>query len=224
MEDGALRLPLLGAVLATLLHQRGLFVLHASAVEIAGDATIFLGAKGQGKSTLAAALYGRGHSLLADDIVALVFDHDGTATVISGFPHIKLWPEAAVAALGDNPDDLPNLMTGFDKRSRLVVDGFASRSHKLRSIFSLSESEKPAIRLLEPQAAIAELVRHSYMARFGGQLLQGQEAASHLSKCANLIRQRLVYGLERPRSLELLPAIAHMVETHLEPDRELLTV
>lgn len=54
------RLPL-GAAMRVVLRQRGLPVFHASAVEIDGNAVAFLGGKGWGKSTMAAALHARGH-------------------------------------------------------------------------------------------------------------------------------------------------------------------
>jgi len=39
-----------------------------------GNAVVFLGNKGYGKSTMAATLYARGHSFLADDLVLIVRD------------------------------------------------------------------------------------------------------------------------------------------------------
>jgi len=51
-----LSLPVLGPVLAILLHYRGLLVLHGSAVVINDRLTLFLGDRGMGKSTTAAFL------------------------------------------------------------------------------------------------------------------------------------------------------------------------
>ena len=50
---------------------RGLEVLHASGVVLAGRALLFAGPSGAGKSSLAAALARTGDSLLSDDVVAL---------------------------------------------------------------------------------------------------------------------------------------------------------
>src|SRR2546421_12252878 len=118
-EERLLRLPLWGAVLAILLHQRGLLVLHASAVGINGSAVAFIGGKGQGKSTTAATIYARGHKLLADDVVALDMNNSGGPMVLSGIPQFKLWPEA-VSSLGDNPELLPKIFSGCEKRARRV--------------------------------------------------------------------------------------------------------
>ena len=49
----------------------GAIGLHASAVDVGGQAIVFVGRSGQGKSTLAAAFVARGAKLLADDAVLL---------------------------------------------------------------------------------------------------------------------------------------------------------
>src|SRR5687767_37791 len=63
-----LRLYLLGSAFGALLHQRGLLPLHANAVEIDGKAVAFMGASGEGKSTLAAWFHDRGFNIIADDV------------------------------------------------------------------------------------------------------------------------------------------------------------
>jgi hypothetical protein len=50
---------------------RGMDVLHASAVAIAGRAVAFLGASGAGKTTLAGRIAARGAPLVTDDVLAL---------------------------------------------------------------------------------------------------------------------------------------------------------
>jgi hypothetical protein len=54
---------------------RGLEVLHASGVVLRGQAVLFAGAPGAGKSSLAAALLYRGAALLSDDTIALQLRH-----------------------------------------------------------------------------------------------------------------------------------------------------
>ena len=93
VDDDLVAFPLLGPVLAVLLHQRDLLLFHASAVSINGRAVCFLGDKGTGKSTTAAAMMSCGHSLLSDDIVALKFV-DGAPIVLPAFPQVKLKADA----------------------------------------------------------------------------------------------------------------------------------
>ena len=56
-DERAVRLCLLGPIVALIPHQRGRLILHASAVAVGGDAIAFLGGQGWGKSTIAAALH-----------------------------------------------------------------------------------------------------------------------------------------------------------------------
>ena len=53
---------------------RGLFVLHASSVNMNGSAIAFSGFKGYGKSTTAMAFYNQGYSVVADDYIIIDFD------------------------------------------------------------------------------------------------------------------------------------------------------
>lgn len=216
VEERLLRLPLLGTVLAVLLHQRGHLVVHASAVAVNGESIIFVGNKGWGKSTMAATLYGRGHQLLADDVVALKFKDSGAPMVIPGFPQFKLSREAVVSSLGDDYEALPELAEGYEKRGWPVADRFAQQPFPLRSVYALACGPVATLKALEPQAALLTLIANSYMARFGKQLLNGAEASTHLRQCTELIRQVPVYRLERPGALPLLPAVAQLVEEHLQ--------
>ncbi len=216
VEERLLRLPLLGTILAVLLHRRGYLVLHASSVAVDGGALVFIGNKGWGKSTMAATLYGRGHDLISDDVVALKFEGSGAPVVMPGFPQFKLFPEAVVSSLGDDYEALPELAAGYEKRGRPVTDRFAQQPLPLKSVYALGCGAVSTIKTLEPQAALLTLIANSYSARFGKQLLRGAEASAHLRQCSRLVRQVPVYRLERPKALPLLPAVAQLVEDHLQ--------
>lgn len=85
---------LCGIVMAVVLHQRGQFVLHGSAVTITGTSIAFLGQSGEGKSSMAAALYAQGHDLLSDDLLAVNLAVTPPTLTAAGTP-IKLYPEIA---------------------------------------------------------------------------------------------------------------------------------
>ena len=211
VEEPLLRLALLGPVMAALLHQRRLLLLHASAVAIDGGAVAIVGGKGWGKSTLAAALCARDHGLLADDVVAL----DPAAAkpaVLPGFPRLKLWPDA-VAALGDDPEDWPRLWSRVEKRDLSVNGHFARQATPLRRLYILSQAASAVITRLPPQVALQHLSLHAYVALLDKHWLQAG-AAAHFRHCAALVRRIPVYSLARPSSHDLLPAIAHLLEQH----------
>ncbi len=214
IEDSILRLLLLGAGLAVLLHQRGLYVMHASAVGVENGAIAFLGPKGYGKSSMAAAFYANGHRLLADDLVAVDLSDPENPMVVPGFPQVKLWPEAAASVLEDNPEDLPMLASGYEKRGRLANEGFTSNPTRLRCMYMIGEDEELGLSRMSPQDAISDLIGNSYIARFGKNALHGTAAALHLRQSVNLVNQVPVFSLNRPDSLSTLPHVVKTVVTH----------
>lgn len=209
-DEALIRLPLLGTVMATLLHQRGLLVLHASAVAINSEVHIFLAEKGQGKSTLAAALCAHGYALLSDDIVAL-YSHNQQIFVLPGYPHIKLWPQS-IAALGYEACQFPRLGPDFEKRLYTVDKAFAAQQLPLRHIFILEHGPGCVIEKLPAQSAILQLLAHSYVARFGAKLLHDQYAVRHFQQCQTILQQTPVHRLQYIRDYWLLPTLISRIE------------
>jgi hypothetical protein len=208
VEDQVIRLFILGRVLASLLHQRGLLVLHASAVEVNGGAIAFLGGKGWGKSTLAATMHRHGHPVVTDDVVALNVSDVGVPVVYPGFPQVKLWPEAA-AFLGDSVDELPRLHPQFEKRARPVARGFSPSSLPLKGVYVLDEGAEPEITTLSDKEAFLEVVRHSYATN----LLEPTHASAlHFRQCERVIKSVPVNLLKKRSSLGALPELVGLIE------------
>ena len=216
VEERIIRLPLLGTVLSAAISQRNLPALHASAVAVNGQAVAFLGFRGAGKSTMAAALYSRGHSLIADDSVVLDINGPGIPTALPSFPQLKLFPEAASASLGDDPKTLPQLMSGFEKRGRRVTERFSTQPVPLSRLYILDRGTEFGIEPIPTQERFVHLFRHSYVARIFSASLKGPAASSHFLQCVRLAGKAPVYRLKRPFSLAALPDAARMVEEDLE--------
>ncbi|MDJ0707496.1 MAG: hypothetical protein QNJ46_29835 [Leptolyngbyaceae cyanobacterium MO_188.B28] len=85
---------LLSSALAALLQQRHILTLHASAIQTAQGAVLFLGSSGSGKSTLLAGLLKRGYAMLTDDVTGIIFDGDGCPLALPAFPVARLWADA----------------------------------------------------------------------------------------------------------------------------------
>lgn len=214
IDEDTVRLPLLGAAMAVLLQQRGLFSLHASAVAIDGHAAIFIGEKGQGKSTMSSMLYGRGHEIIADDIAVIDAASTCSGEMLSvrpGFPQFKLVPDALKAALNYERDEMPAVSHLVDKRAVRLHERFLEKPAPLARVYVLLDGDWK-LEALPPQDALRHLITHSYSARFGRQLLAGQAGAQHLQMCAKLIRADVVRCLQRPRDLEFLREVAARVE------------
>ncbi|MCY7282686.1 MAG: hypothetical protein LH679_04425 [Cyanobacteria bacterium CAN_BIN43] len=215
-DESRLRLFILGAAIGVLLHQRGHFILHASAIAIDGVAVVFTGDKGWGKSTIAATLCKRGHRLLADDVVALAASESGQQ-VIPAFPQLKLWLDA-VTFLGNHPDDFPPLVPHLDKRDCRLTEEFISTAVSLQHIFVLGRGETVEIQRMPPQEVLLYLMRNSYITRFGEELLQGDRAA-HFLKITQLSQQVAVWRLLRPNNLSQLTETAQQLEAHVAFNR-----
>jgi HPr serine kinase-like protein len=205
------RLTLLGPAMAVLLHQRGFLVLHASVVEIAGQAIAFLGESGAGKSTLAAALHARGHKLLADDVAAVRIGPNGPE-VYAGFPQLKLWPDA-LGALGRDAKPLPRVEPHFDKRAHRIREGFAQRdAFPLAQLHVVEEGPAVEITRLPLADAFLALVRHAY----GIQRLDGVSGAGHFHARSEIVERVPAYRLSRPWDLGMMGTVVERVERGVE--------
>lgn len=210
-EERLIRAFLLGACMSVLLQQRGDTVIHASAVSISGHGVAFVGEKGSGKSTLAAMMNKAGHRLVSDDTVVLK-NGSGCLEMIPGFPGMKLWPDSVRTVLGYDPESLPRLFAGVEKRELDSGVNMASHPIPLERIFLIRGGPKPEISRLRPQIALVTLLPHWYGARFGDVLLESLGFQTHLSQCANVVRKVPVLYLNRQHSLETLPDILNLIE------------
>ena len=210
-DERPIRLYLLGPALAILLHQRNLLVVHASAVSVNGRVAVFAAEKGEGKSTLAAAMHARGHPLVTDDLLPVDLQNPDRLMAQPGFPQLKLMPEAA-AQFGADPESLPRLHPDFDKRARAAQENFPREPLPLSRIFILESGDNDAIEPIAPQQRFIELVRHSYLAQV---LAATGESADHFRQVVALAQRVPVLRLRRRRQLAALSDAARMIEDEL---------
>lgn len=211
VEDRLIRLYIVGTIMAILLYQRGLLVLHASVVDIDGSAVAILGQSGAGKSSTAAALHAHGHNIIADDVCAVSLDTP-TPTVFPGFPQIKLSLEAA-ATLGYDIESLHLLHSQEKRRAYRVTQGFSHNPLPLKRLYALAEDTALRIKPLGFQETVMQLVlnsRPTTLFHSGG--------AAHFLQCTKLAKQLTIHRLERPRSLSSLPDLAQLIEKHVVRD------
>lgn len=214
VEADILRLFILGPAMAVLLHQRRALVLHASAITGDGGVVAFLGGSGWGKSTLVATLHGRGYDLINDDVVAIDLGHATHPLVLPGSPFLKLWPEWATQLRVLNGRLMAiksQQRTARRKALYRAASAFPESPLPLLCLFVLAEAPVLGIERLHPRQALIELVRHTYCAR----LLKDLNPAEHFHQCANLVGRIPVCRLQGPRTLEALPHLLDLVETHL---------
>jgi hypothetical protein len=184
---------LTGPVLAVLLHQRGFFVLHASAVEVFGTTLVFMGAKGEGKSTLAGCLKAKGHRLISDDIAPVSFAGRASRT-IPGFPRIKLYDDS-ISAIGARPLDYPTIHRFVEKRSFQFNEPFCTAPVRLQGAFILSAAETVEIEKMNPAESFVQVMANTHLNRFLETLQCQSEYFRH---CRNFVSSVPVFRLRRP--------------------------
>jgi hypothetical protein len=94
------------SVVTRVLALRGVRVLHASAVDIAGKLTVFTGRSGAGKTTTAHAFVHAGAKLVCEDLLVLAGPEDGSLAALGGEAVIRKWVTQAAAQLARKPDQV----------------------------------------------------------------------------------------------------------------------
>ena len=214
VSEPLLNLPLLGPIMALLLHLRGLLVLHASAVDLGGRGAVFLGKKGAGKSTTVAAFIARGHRLLADDVLAFDFPAAAEPCILPGFPQLKLVNDAASRLVLDGAVDMPPPIPDFPKRQRRLTGRFSHATVAPHRIYMLARGESAAITPLSAQDALGALLWFSFASLFKRRHmpLGTAQVSRHLAQCAALAGLARVARLEAPGDLDRLDEVVRLVE------------
>ncbi len=207
LDHGILRIYIQGMLMAAVLHQRGMCVLHASVLEVNGAALAFLGPVGAGKSSLAAALYSRGHRVLADDNAAISFCA-GIPMIQSAYPSLKLFPEIA-SSLGFRNGALTPLPVSEIKVAGAVPDGFVQKPVRLRALYFLGRDGGSEIAQLTSLQTVMKLIEHSVPTRWG---LRGD--VQQLQECGSLAAHVPAFALRTFTDLASLPVLAETVEDH----------
>ena len=163
-----------GVVLSYWLERKGIPVLHASAVSVAGRTVGFIGTNRGGKSSLAVSLMARSFPLISDDLVGLQVS-DAGVLARPGFPSMRMWPDLAREVLGEEWERMPLAHPRLEKR-RVPVgpDGFGrflDRAQPLACLY-LPERVDPGegesdvrIHDVSPGEAVFEFLRGSFITR-----------------------------------------------------------
>lgn len=206
-DDHAIRVYMLGTALGVLLHQRGLFALHASGVATPSGAWLFTGHSGAGKSTLVAWLHRRfGWPILSDD-VTVIDAAEGGLLARSGIPRLRLWRDA-LAALSVPEDGLVRDLVRFDK-FQMPLGPMHDGAIPLRGLVLLESVE-------DTQSAVTRLRGHEALATVMGSVYRHEFAqvwrapGSLFLDSARIATSMSVLKFSRPRSLA-------DYDRHLEP-------
>jgi hypothetical protein len=209
---------LLGTSLGLLLHQRGLFALHASSVVIGGRTVAMCGPSGIGKSTLAAALAMRGHELLADDICALDLAMGGREiAVLPALARVKLWqdslswllPDTAEAMAAAHPGKGPKMHYRFAQVGPVLRGLKAPSLAAIVRLYEASDTRPSGCVRMRPFEAASILNDQVY--RLEHAEAMGRKAAL-FKDCVRITSKVPVYELAYDRDYAELDAVAHQIE------------
>ena len=222
-QQREMRLFLLGSAWGALCYQRGILALHASVVEVHGQAIAFCGVSGAGKSSTAAWLVAQGYRHISDDLCH--FDMRGTQpTIYPAAPRLKLWRDA-LDELGWQTEALERdhfRMNKFHVTSQPgeSVLGEANSPIPLRAIYLLAWGEASLVRL-KGIAALYQLVES---ATYRGDLLEPMGAlAAHWQRCATLAANVPIFRFTRPADWSAMATAMQLLidEWQVEPPKSL---
>ena len=190
---------IISEALGMILFQRGIFLLHGSAVMIGNKALVFVGAPGAGKSTTVAAFAKAGYVVLADDMVAITVSDD-KISVIPGYPQIKIWP-SAIVGLEFIVAETKRIHEKTKKRVIRNKNGFPDKAVPLSTIYLLHESPD------QDEQVSQSLQSHIALTKYfpiPSQLLEGERQQNHFNQIKNILEKIDIKNLFNPKSFEIL--------------------
>lgn len=210
-----LSLFLLGTVMGVLCHQRGELPVHGSCIAIGGQAVIFAGASGVGKSTLAAALNLQGLPLISDDITVLrcgdlpVDESRGDPVMaVPSFPRQKLWLDS-LQVLGCDRGERVRVAQAMDKFERRVDSNFCASPMPVAMVCHLAEAQNGeafTVQRLRGFSAMDTLRNAIYRLQLAQALDGGKRIFGACATVANKVPQ---LRLARPTEFDQLRLFAH---------------
>jgi len=123
---------LLEPCLGLILMQRDLVVLQGNAIANESQSIVFLGAHSMGKSTLSAAFFKRGYTVLSDGIVVI----NKQMEVIPSFPALHLWHDAA-SYLNIDTTSFRRVRPKFEKFIMPTTEQFNSQPKAIQTIYPI---------------------------------------------------------------------------------------
>lgn len=206
-DEKMIQLLLINSVLAILLFQRKMLVLHTSVIRIGDMAVAFMGTSGAGKSLMAGTLCARGNSLITDDIAPVELSAS-SPFVHSGYPMVKMKP-ADSAMLGFVESRNRFLHKQQDKYGLDVRDKFTGRPCPLKYIFLLETGKDRDIEELSRKESFIHLIGNS-----APTIWQVPADELHFTQLEKLLEKVKVCRFVREEDVEALPEHAEMVEDY----------
>jgi len=211
VDDDAVTAYMMGSIMAAILQQRKVTLLHGSSVQMNGRAAIFTGSSGVGKSTLAAKLMTRGHALIADDVAAITKDDDHGLSVTPAFPTSRLWHDA-LEKVSLEEKVKQRVRPELDKYL-VSTDNFCDTLQPISAIYILRQVNDPGIRITRVEKRKSHHLLNLQGFRNG--FLKGHVSyAHHFQMMIDMANNIPVFEIFRPRNGFELDALVDAVIEH----------
>jgi hypothetical protein len=196
------------------LSRQGALILHACAIEIEERCVIFAGASGRGKSTLTASFATSGHRFLTDDGLHLSLQ-EGQLMALPSHPSIRLWADSQDALMP--PDVASAEPADYTTKARFLADAslaYCPEPRRVHSLFFLGSGECDEVRIepMRPQAALVELVRHSFLLDID----EHRMLANHFDEISRIANRGCLYHLDYPRRYDMLAELRRTIVDHIQ--------
>ena len=217
-DDAAVQLYLWGFSIGALLDQRGLLVLHGSAVVVQGSAVLFLGKSGAGKSTLATAFHKLGYWLAADDICAIEVTPEHLMLHPS-FPQVKLWDDACQKLDREqgfiHQKSIEPIYSRPGKYAVYFENSFWQHPLPLKRIYLLTPSDSQSL-TLQPITGLQKIPLLQQQTH-GFPLVQYMGYGErHLQQCIRVASQIPLVKVVRPLDTFLLEELVDLIEADVK--------
>ena len=213
VPDETIRHFLLDHVIPRILVQRGLVVLHASAVATTHGAVGFCGITGVGKSTLAGSFALTGASLLADDAFVIEETSRGPEARPT-YPGFRLWPDNVQAVVGSEAAGGP--VAHYTKKRRIgptdvSPEAFALARCPVARVFMLETGPEISIQPIGERDAFLALSKHAFRLDINDM----KSVASSFDVLSRSGLLRLCSTLRYPRVHERLPEVRAAIQKEI---------
>jgi hypothetical protein len=204
---------LFGPCFAAIAYLNGVLPLHGSAIETPGGMVAFAGGCGAGKSTLAAALAARGHTIHSDDVCLLRNMQAGGISSWPGIRWLRLTDEAArvldrIGSTGAAP-------SGAKHNLRLEHPPDPISPRPLRAVYALERTdpgEAASITRLLGGRAAERVLANAYRSHLARQLGLWPRV---VPDCVAIADRTPVFLFRRAFDYARLPETLGMLESHI---------
>ncbi|MFN2100146.1 hypothetical protein [Altererythrobacter sp. MF3-039] len=208
-DPRAIRLFTHGSAWGAIGYQRGLAMLHGSAVQLDECAMLFGGVQEQGKSTMAAAMLAHGAKLVSDDLARIDPGGDERARIYRSSTRLKLW-QAAIDRFELQDRVIAQDLFREEKFHTEAGHIAGDDPIPLKAIILLEWGDEVSIEMLSGGEAVRAVLHDTcYRPEMLDVMGRTAEQAALVSQ---IVGSTAVYRLTRPRDFARLDEAREMVE------------